>query len=244
MRLLWTVLVCALPGLCIIAEEPLPVAAPEKSDAPQSEERVIRERFLVAYQTAEKPERKAETVEMLRGLKEKESHRLIAGMLADKNELVRKTACMVMITTRDADGYFVKPLMGALNDSKISVRMAAADAMASAVIRADAIKALTYALMGAVGSSKKEVKGDDAKVLEAYDKALEVLTGEKSPNRDLRNISSYWMDYWKKHEDELRAADAKLLEQPDPVRPEGLAKDSLDKLKPEPAKKKRDSLDN
>lgn len=230
--------------LACIAAAFLTVGAPAEDGAKAPEERVIRERFLIAYQTAEKPERKAETVEMLRGLKEKESLRLIAGMLADKNEIVRKTACMVMVTTPDREGYFVKPLMGALNDPMPSVRIAAADAMAAASIRADAIKALAYALISDVGSANKENPKAEAKVLDAYDKALEVLTGQKSPQRDMRGISSFWMDFWKTHGDDLRAADAKALEQPDPVRPEGLAKDSLDKLPKEKPRTKRDSLDN
>lgn len=200
--------------------------APEKE--PPSEQ-IVRQRFLVAYQTAELPERKAETVDMLRELKERESQRLLAGMLGDRIDLVRLRACAAIAATPDPEGYFVKPLMGALADPQPHVRVAAAEALASASVKADAIKALAFALMSVVGQLTTEDIQRNMPVVSAYDKALEKLTGEHSPERGPRGLSTHWMDYWKKHETELRAAEAKLKSSDDPIRPEGLPKDSFDK---------------
>ena len=197
--------------------------------AAESSEQVIRQRFLVAYQTAEQPERKAETVDMLRGLKEKESQRLLAGMLGDRLDGVRLRACAAIAATPDPEGYFVKPLMGALADPLPEVRVAAAEALASASVKADAIKALTFGLMSVVGQLSSEDIKHEIAVVSAYDKALEKLTGDHSPERGPRGLSTHWMDYWKKHEADLRTAESKLKDQDEPVRPEGLPKDSFDK---------------
>lgn len=203
-------------------------AADDAEKEPPSEQ-IIRQRFLVAYQTAEQPERKAETVDMLRGLKDKESLRLLAGMLGDRIDLVRLRACAAIAKTPDPDGYFVKPLMGALADPQPTVRVAAAEALGSASIKADAIKALTFGLMSVVGQLTSDDLKREIAVVQAYDKALEKLTGDHSPERGPRGLSTHWMDYWKKHETELRAAEAKIKDADEPVRPEGLPKDSFDK---------------
>jgi hypothetical protein len=189
-------------------------------------EKVVRERFLLAYQTAQTAQSKADTVSMLSGLKEKESLRLIAGMLGDKHEEVRRSACATMAATADAEGYFVKPLMGALSDSAQDVRIAAVDAMSRAAIKADAIKALAYALMKIVG--EPDVDNNQTIMVKACDIALARLTGRKSENREARGISNFWMDYWKQNEETLRAEDGKKLAVQDPVRPEGLEPDSFD----------------
>src|SRR5689334_21391771 len=85
------------------AEAPAPDAKPTED--------TIRKRFLVSYQTAKNPAAKATVVMMLQGLTEKESRRLLAGMLGDHDEDVRIAACRAMAQTPDVDGYFVKPLM-------------------------------------------------------------------------------------------------------------------------------------
>ncbi|HYG75213.1 MAG TPA: HEAT repeat domain-containing protein [Planctomycetota bacterium] len=201
-------------------------APPDKTAEPATSEQIVRERFLLAYQTAKNSDRKAETADMLQGLKERESHRLLTGMLADRDEKVRLRACKAISGTPDSDGYFVKPLMGALADNSATVRIAAADALGSAQIKADAIKALTFSMMSSVG--QLETKNSTA-VIEAYDKALERLAGQRSPLRDARALSNFWMDYWKKNEESLRQADSARLPGSEPVRPEGLPRDSFDK---------------
>jgi HEAT repeat protein len=184
----------------------------------------------MAYQTAQTPEGKAETVAMLRGLKEKESLRLMAGMLGDRNEIVRRSACAAMADTPDPEGYFVKPLMGALADASTTVRVAASDALSKAALKADAIKALAFALVIVVGEQRQtNEKSDNAVILiKAYDSALEKLTGQKSKARDPRGLSSFWIDHWKQHEDALRAEDAQKVRADEPSRPANLPRDSFD----------------
>jgi HEAT repeat protein len=218
------------------AEKP----APEAVSSDKSAEATIRSRFLVTYQTAKTPAAKAQSVSALKGLTEKESRRLLAGMLGDHDEAVRIAACQAMSATPDPDGYFVKPLMGALTDTSDFVRMGAADALGSARIRADAIKALTFALLTAVG---KISDGDDdkrvAQVVESYNSALERLTAQHSKNKDPRSVSAFWVDYWKQNEDALRAKDLEVRGgEPEPVRPNGLEPDSFDKPEKVPEKKK------
>jgi hypothetical protein len=215
-------LIASLAATSICAGDPTP---PVERPAPVPE-KVVRERFLLAYQTAQTAQAKADTVSMLSGLKEKETLRLIAGMLGDKHEEVRRSACATMAATTDAEGYFVKPLMGALSDSSQNVRIAAVDAMSRAVIKADAIKALTYALMSIVG--EPNVDNNQTIMVKAYDMALARLSGKKSENREARGISNFWMDYWKQNEETLRAEDTKKLAVQDPVRPAGLEPDSFD----------------
>ena len=207
--------------------------APPQPDAPvdKPSEDTIRKRFLVSYQTAKNPAAKASVVSMLKGLTEKESRRLLAGMLGDHDEDVRIAACRAMAQTPDADGYFVKPLMGALTDASDFVRIGAADALGSAKIRGDATKALVYALTVAVGGINDAV--DDkraAQVIAAYNGALERLSSRHSKDKEPRNIASFWVDYWKQNEDEIRAKDKDLVGvAPEPVRPAGLEPDSFDK---------------
>lgn len=227
-------LVCALlsAALARAGDAEKPDAAPDEA--------TIRSRFLVTYQTAKTPAAKAQSVAVLKGLADKESHRLLAGMLGDHDETVRIAACQAMSATPDAEGYFVKPLMGALTDASDFVRMGAADALGSARIRADAIKALTYALLTAVG---KISDGDEdkraAQVVQSYNGALERLTSRHSKDKDPRAISAFWVDFWKQNEDELRAKDLELRGgEPEPVRPNGLDPDSFDKAE-KPVEKKK-----
>ena len=206
-----------------------PTPPPEKitlkTDTPPED--IVRKRFLLAYQTAETADRKVEAVQMLQGAKEIETLRLLSGMLADRNEIVRSTACHVMSTVSDPAGYLVKPLMGTLNDASKAVRIAAAEALSKATIRADAIKALSFALMTLAGQKNRD--GDSIQMLQAYDRALENLTGLKCKERDPRGISSFWMDYWKQHGDEVSAEDQKLAPKETPQNREGLTPDSFDK---------------
>jgi len=221
--------VSVLAALAIGAGEAPPPAQPEAKKEEASAEHVLRQRFLVAYESAQTPARKAEVVEMLRGVKEKESQRLITGMLGNSSEVVRRSACMVMAATPDPEGFFVKPLMGVLADPALSVRLAAAEALGAAAVRADAIKALAFALMETVGSAKPENAVDEAKLITAYDRALQKLTGERSPEREARAIGNFWMDYWKKNGEEIAAKERRAREAEPPPRPPNLPKDSLDK---------------
>lgn len=214
--------------LCAAETAPaeLPPAAEEKKGA--SPEEVIRQRFLAAYQTAQTAESKAEAVEMLRGLKEKESLRLIAGMLGNSHAVVRRTACAVMAVTPDPEGYFVKPLMGTLTDQSPSVRIAASEALGNAAVHGQAIKALAYALVEIAGSAPARGPAADPRLVEAYDKALQKLTGAKSEARDARGISSFWMDYWKENGEDILAKEKPREEEP-PPRPANLPKDIFDR---------------
>jgi HEAT repeat protein len=226
--LLSTVL-CARAESTPVTESPAPDAKPTED--------TIRKRFLVSYQTAKNPSAKANVVAMLQGLTEKESRRLLAGMLGDHDEDVRIAACRAMAQTPDPDGYFVKPLMGALTDSSEFVRIAAADALGSAKIKADATKALVYSLMVAVGALNENADENKraAQVIGAYNDALERLSSRHAKEKDPRAISSFWMDYWKQNEDALRAKDQEL-KGPDepPTRPQGLEPDSFDKPEKKP----------
>jgi HEAT repeat protein len=214
----------AVAGVC--AGETAPA---EKGGEDAAPEQVIRQRFLLAYQTAQTPERKVETVAMLRGLKEKDSLRLLVGMLGDHSEVVRGSACGVMAATPDPEGYFVKPLMGTLTDSVPVVRTAAAEALANATMRGEAIKALAFAILDVVGSATPEKAVADAQLVDAYDRALQKLTGSKTDAREARAISNYWMDYWKKNGEDILAKDKAAQEHEPPPRPANLPKDSLDK---------------
>jgi len=204
-----------------------PPAVEEKKEA--SPEEVVRQRFLVAYQTAQTAEKKAEAVEMLRGLKEKESQRLIAGMLGSSHAIVRRTACAVMAATPDPEGYFVKPLMGTLTDQSPTVRIAAAEALGNATVHGQAIKALAYALVELAGTAPARGAAADPRLVEVYDRALQKLTGDKSEAHDARGISSFWMDYWKKHGEEMLAKERQAREEEPPPRPANLPKDIFDR---------------
>ncbi|HEY3324438.1 MAG TPA: HEAT repeat domain-containing protein [Planctomycetota bacterium] len=200
---------------------------PEKAE-PVAED-IVRQRFLLAYQTAQNPDRKAETVDMLKGLKEQESMRLMVGLLADRSEQIRRRVCTVMAATPDPEGYFVKPLMGTLSDPVSAVRVSAAEALGNASMKADALKALAFTLLGLVGQLNNEGLERQAPVIDAYDKALEKLSGQRCADRTPRGLSSFWIDVWKKQDKDRRAAENKPIDTPDPVRSPNLPKDSLDK---------------
>jgi hypothetical protein len=119
--------------------------------------------------------------------------------------------------------------MGTLTDRSAAVRMAAAEALGNARVRSNAIKALTYALMDIAGSGKREDVVTQAKVVDAYDRALQKLTTQRSPARDTRGLADFWMAYWLEHGERMRDEEAKAREKPAPERPAGLPKDSFDK---------------
>lgn len=225
-------LVLLLAAFSVNAADALPDPA-KRTAEPAIAEEIVRQRFLLAHQSAQTPEARAEVVKMLRGLKDKESHRLLAGMLGDRSDIVRRNACLAIAATPESEGYFVKPLMGLLNDPQPTVRIAAAEALGNATVKADAVKALAFAMMTGVGANPKDPKNKNSNaVLAAHNTALEKLSGQSSAKPEARDQSSYWMDYWKINEEALRAADAKTLQITEPVRPAGLPKDSFDKPEP------------
>ncbi|HYF50821.1 MAG TPA: HEAT repeat domain-containing protein [Planctomycetota bacterium] len=190
-------------------------------------EEKLRRRFVTAYTAAQTVEGRTEAVGLLKGVREKESMRLLAGMLGDKHEAVRKAACVAISGTGDKEGYFVKPLMGALTDASRSVRAAAADALGQAEIKADAVKGLAFALL-ALSAEKGQVE-QDAPVVEAFDAALSRLTGKKAEKPDPKDRAAFWIDHWKQNEEALRAADEKKLAIV-PKSREGMAPDTFDQL--------------
>jgi HEAT repeat protein len=122
-------------------------AGQTRSAEPIANEENIRQRFVASYTAAQTPEARTQAISLLKGVQEKESQRLLAGTLGDKNEIVQKTACETIARTPDKQGYFVKPLIGALMIGNNDVRAAAAAALSHAQIKADAVKALVYELL-------------------------------------------------------------------------------------------------
>ena len=199
-------------GVCAAAfgEEAEATPKPLPPAAASTDESDMRKRFLYEYQTAKTPELRAVAVRLLQGLKEQKSMRLITGMLGDSNDGVRQSACVVMSATPDSNGYFVKPLMGALTDNAAAVRISAAEALARQKIRGDAIKALLLALLNNTAAPQMDALSTAA-VIQACDRALERLTGEKSKDRDSESLGRFWKSYWSQHEEEIRAEDKKHL---------------------------------
>ena len=234
---MWGKCVCITAVLClaVAAEDQPETATSAPAEAKPQSEKTARSKFVLTYTSAQTPEAKAAAVKTLQGLSELESHRMLAGMLGDSVIAVRIAACQAMSATFDDRGYFVKPLMGALTDSSIDVRIAAADALGSAQVKADAVKALTYALLSVAGRTGD----DDAKKLEknaalqlvAYSSALERLSGEKCKATTTLAMSTFWTDYWKQNEDGLRIKDReKLGAEVTPVRPKDAKPDSFDRM--------------
>jgi len=228
-----TVAFCSLAAIAARASDNTPEAPAPTAEAKREAEKTLRAGFLLAYTSAQTPEAKAAAVKRLRGVSEKESLRVLAGMLGDSEEAVRVAACQSMSATFDDAGYFVKPLMSALTDTSVEVRIAAAGALGSATIKADAIKALTYALLMVAGRTgddeKQKLEKNAALLIVAYSGALERLTNEKSRATDAHALSAFWTDYWKQNEDALRAKDReKLGGDVAPVRPKEAKPDSFD----------------
>lgn len=191
-----------------------------------ADEEIVRQRFLAAYTAAQTPEARSQAVVILKGAQDKESQRLLAGMLGDKNDVVRKTACEVIAQTPDKQGYFVKPLTGPLLSGSNDVRAAAAEALSHAAVKADAIRALTYELLSV--SNAKEQTEETARLVQAYDVALCHLANQSSKKKSARELSDYWLGYWKENEETLRAEDDKKLSVVPPPSREGMAPDSFD----------------
>ena len=110
-----------------------------------------------------------------------------------------------------------------------SVRITASEALANAAVRGQAIKALAYALVEIAGSAPAHGAAADPRLVEAYDKALRKLTGEKSEARDARGTSSFWMGYWKQHGEDILAKEKQAREEEPPPRPANLPKDIFDR---------------
>ncbi|MCZ7644015.1 MAG: HEAT repeat domain-containing protein [Planctomycetota bacterium] len=171
------------------------------------EEKALVQEFWQVLMKAEKPELKADAVLMLKGLKGPESRRALAGLLGNTVTGVRRNACQVIAEFDDPEGYFVKPLMGAIYDPEEEVRVAAAAALGRAKLKAPAVKALVTAL-------QKEADKDAADVGWAYHlhKALERLTGHAIEEADnVPNLAKSWSVWWSAHHAEIE----KLDEAPD-----------------------------
>jgi len=198
---------CAcLPGaLPLAGEEP-----PAVEKAPAQDEHATLKRFFKSYSGAtDQPLLRADAVLMLKGLKSAEAWRVLTGLLADSAPEVRRNACRVMAETHDPQGYFVKPLTGALRDPDAPVRLAAAEAMGAVRVRSRAVKALVITL----GEVVQTVPLDPSFVGGLH-KALVRLTGhrpveEASP----KELAALWMEWWRQNQEALEAADQKYLEQ-------------------------------
>ncbi len=178
--------------------DPQPEPQEEKLD-----EKDARERFWRSYTGAPRPELKADAVFMLRGLQEPESLRVIAGLLGDGADEVRRNACRVMAETVDPDAYFVKPLTGALNDKSQAVRIAAAHALSTAKVKAKAIHALLYAFQTA---QEKEPHGNE--LSDQIHEALMELTGQKfGKGEDPKTNLQAWLKYWQENKKRIKEDD-------------------------------------
>ena len=187
-------------------------------------ERLVRERFQTAYQAADKPALRADTVLMLKGVKEAASKRLLTGMLGDPVPTVKRNACRVMAETEDLEGYFVKPLTAVLGDRNYMVRSAAAEALGSARLKSLAVKALVLALSETAREGENQTA--HAKTIHL---TLTRLTGKDLGKvEDFLKVAPLWHAWWQEHRERLEREDEKYLEQlkeaqaeaPLPVNPE------------------------
>jgi HEAT repeat protein len=213
--------------LCCIAFSKPARAQDEDPEAP------ARKKFIAAYTTAKTAEAVLEAMTILKGLKETASLRLLVGMLGNKHEIVRVAACKTLAEADDPLGFTIKPLTGALGDSATPVRVAAAEALSHTKLKADAIKALAFAINSTaseVATTEKKRELNEQYIV-ALNRALEKLSGAKTEETHPLKLGAFWMEYWRKHQDELRAADDKLLPAAPPVleRRKDLPPDSLDK---------------
>lgn len=179
----------------------------EEKQAQVTDEKEARKRFWQSYTSATRPLLKADAVYMLRGLKDPDSLRVIAGLLGDGTMEVRRNACRVMADTPDPDGYFVKPLIGALIDKEPAVRVEAVRALARAKVKAKAIKALVFAFQETLGK-----EGDGSEFLDAVHETLMKLTGKTfGKGAEPRKQVWFWQKYWQENRKQLEAADQTYL---------------------------------
>ena len=190
----------------------IPLFAGDGADAAEDEEAVVK-RFWRSYTTAARPILRADTVYMLRGLKEPKSLRTIAGLLGDTTMEVRRNACRLMAESDDPDGYFVKPLVGALIDKSPVVQVAAVRALAKSKVKAHAIKAMVFAL---------QERSDEAHgamdLSDAMHETLMALSGKVFGKGDSpKEQAQAWLKYWQENREALETADetyrAKLKEE-------------------------------
>lgn len=179
---------------------------PQPAPAPANEPE-LRRKFMKAFTGAEKPESKAESVFMLKGVREKDSLKLLTGLLGDSLPTVRRNACQAMAATPDPEGYFIKPLTAALYDRNFMVRSAAAEALGVARLKAQAVKALSFALTQAAQDGIKL-----ASYAQTLDKALVQLTGKHfAATDDLKEMAVNWSTYYQEQAAALEREDERLL---------------------------------
>ncbi|MCW8133660.1 MAG: HEAT repeat domain-containing protein [Planctomycetota bacterium] len=180
---------------------------PKKIDEPE-----LRRTFMQAFTSAAKPEDKAESVYLLKGVREKASLKLLTGLLGDSLPTVRRNACRVMSETPDPEGYFVKPLTAVLYDRNFMVRASAAEALATAKVKAQAVKALVFAL---TQSAQEGVKL--ASYAQTLNTTLSKITGKQfGKTDDLTKLAQWWNEYLQENERALTQADEKYLKSLDP----------------------------
>jgi hypothetical protein len=201
-RTVWALMLMA--GAVLTAGEPAP--APKQDSA--AAERAARDRFFASYGSAlDQPLLRADAVLMLNNLKEPESLRVIAGLLGDGAPEVRCAACRLMTETEDPQGYFVKPLMGALRDADPAVRLAAADAMGAARVKSRAIKVLSLALLDAAQENPVPVS-----YVGAIHRALVRLTGHAITGEvTARELAQLWRDWWQQNHEAFEKSDEEYL---------------------------------
>lgn len=163
----------------------------------------------MSYSAAvDQPLLRADAVLMLKGLKEPDSLRVIAGLLVDSAPAVRRNACRLMAEAEDPAGYFVKPLTGALRDTDLDVRVAAADAMGAAPVKSQAVKVLVLTLGQVVRDEPAP-----APLVGAMHKALVRLTGHR-PAEEATPVAlaKLWSEWWHQHREALEQADQEYLD--------------------------------
>ena len=158
-----------------IRDRPAPVANVEEG---QDSESILRQRFMAAYQSAKSPEIKIESLEMLAGAKEVRTLRILTGMLGDSSPEVQLAALKVMSRTPDPQGYFVNPVIGALNRNETAIKIGAAEVLGNEAGRPAAMKALAYAFADAIGNPPDKKDELYAAQLVGYRNALQKLTGK------------------------------------------------------------------
>ena len=203
----WLAWGCALGGEGgDVPPPPLPAPPAEEAPAPPSDEKKLRAEFLAKY-TPAKPTERADFVDMLKGVREPESLRMLTGLLGDSMPTVRRNACRVMSETPDPEGYFVKFLIGALSDRNYSVRSAALDALSVAKLKAQAFKALFFALNQAIGEGEKQ-----ASYAMSLNAALSKLTGKQfGKPTDMKKLLQWWQEWSNENQKLLEAADETYL---------------------------------
>jgi len=222
-------------GVCVAADDPPPPPLPEvpaEVIPPPADEKKLRADFMAKY-TAAKPAERADSVDMLKGVREKESLQLLTGLLGDSIPTVRRNACRVMSETPDPEGYFIKFLIGATSDRNYAVRSAAIGALSAVKIKAQAFKALLFGLNQAVSEGEKQ-----ASLAQQISGAMAKLSGHAfGRTDDLKQLLKWWTEWNNDNFKQLEAADeAYLRKLKDGGRP-ALEEPKPDTIPPPPATK-------